>query len=108
MIDAKQIAESASSQKKKAPRKKAALKKTAHKKSVSTQKITGKTISKKHATVIKAAVKKIRRTVATSGERHRMIAEIAFLRAERRGFKGGDPVEDWLEAEQEVDSSITD
>jgi hypothetical protein len=32
-----------------------------------------------------------------------MIAERAYLRAESRGFQGGDAVVDWLEAEQEVE-----
>ena len=36
-------------------------------------------------------------------ERRRMISERAYLRAERRGFQGGDTVEDWLAAEAEVD-----
>lgn len=35
--------------------------------------------------------------------RYRMIAEAAYLRAEQRGFDGGDPLEDWLTAEREVD-----
>ena len=34
--------------------------------------------------------------------RYQMIAEAAYYRAERRGFAGGDPVRDWLEAEAEV------
>lgn len=34
--------------------------------------------------------------------RRQMIAEIAYLRAEARGFTGGDPQQDWLEAENEV------
>ena len=36
-------------------------------------------------------------------DRQRMIAERAYLRAESRGFQGGDAVVDWLEAEQEVE-----
>jgi hypothetical protein len=36
-------------------------------------------------------------------EKHRMIAEAAYYRAEKRGFAGGDPVEDWLAAEAEVE-----
>lgn len=32
-------------------------------------------------------------------ERQRMIAEEAYLIAERRGFQGGDPSRDWAEAE---------
>jgi Ribonuclease G/E len=35
-----------------------------------------------------------------------MIAEAAYLRAERRGFNGGDPVADWIEAEAEVGAAL--
>jgi chromosome segregation ATPase len=35
-----------------------------------------------------------------------MIADAAYFRAERRGFNGGDPVADWLEAEAEVDTGL--
>ncbi len=38
-------------------------------------------------------------------ERYRLIAEAAYRRAEERGFVGGDPVADWLEAEREVDGA---
>ncbi|QXP85636.1 DUF2934 domain-containing protein [Methylococcus sp. ANG] len=31
-----------------------------------------------------------------------LIAEAAYLRAEKRGFVGGSELEDWLEAEKEV------
>ena len=34
-------------------------------------------------------------------ERHRRIAERAYFKAERRGFQGGSPEQDWLEAESE-------
>lgn len=34
--------------------------------------------------------------------RRRMIAEAAYFMAEHRGFQGGDPVQDWLEAEAEI------
>jgi len=33
---------------------------------------------------------------------HHMIAEAAYFRAERRGFQGGCPMEDWLAAEHEI------
>ena len=36
-------------------------------------------------------------------ERTRMIAEAAYYRAESRGFTGGDPLQDWLDAEAEID-----
>jgi len=39
-------------------------------------------------------------------ERHRLIATAAYLRAEQRGFVGGDPVADWLAAEAEVDQML--
>jgi hypothetical protein len=32
-----------------------------------------------------------------------MIAEAAYFLAERRGFQGGDPLQDWLEAEAAID-----
>ena len=35
--------------------------------------------------------------------RRRLIAEAAYFRAERRGFTGGDPLDDWLQAEAEID-----
>lgn len=35
-------------------------------------------------------------------QRYHMIAEAAYFHAERRGF-GGDPAQDWLEAEAEID-----
>jgi hypothetical protein len=40
----------------------------------------------------------------TPAERHRRISELAYRRAEQRGFAPGSEVEDWLEAEREVDA----
>jgi len=40
----------------------------------------------------------------TPAERHRRICELAYRRAEQRGFTPGSEVEDWLEAEREVDA----
>jgi hypothetical protein len=36
-------------------------------------------------------------------ERQRLIAETAYLKAEKRGFQGGDANQDWKEAEAEID-----
>lgn len=45
--------------------------------------------------------------VAASGEqRLALIAEAAYFRAERRGFSGGSELEDWLQAEAEVDGFL--
>jgi len=38
--------------------------------------------------------------------RRAMIAQAAYLRAERRGFAPGSEVEDWLAAEAEVDALL--
>lgn len=42
----------------------------------------------------------------TAEERHRMIAETAYFMAQERGFHGGDPVSDWIEAECRVDRQL--
>lgn len=39
-------------------------------------------------------------------DREEMIAVAAYFRAEHRGFGEGDPVEDWLAAEAEIDSML--
>jgi hypothetical protein len=46
----------------------------------------------------RAAVKDI-----TPVDRQQLIAEAAYYIAERRGFSPGNELEDWLQAEQEVD-----
>jgi hypothetical protein len=39
-------------------------------------------------------------------ERYRAIAEAAYYIAERRGFQGGDPAQDWRKAEAQIDAWI--
>nr|VFK15782.1 MAG: Protein of unknown function (DUF2934) [Candidatus Kentron sp. LFY] len=39
----------------------------------------------------------------TPEERWNMIAVAAYYRAEQRGFMGGNPAEDWVAAEEEID-----
>jgi len=39
-------------------------------------------------------------------ERRRMVAEAAYLIAQRRGFVGGLELEDWLAAEAEVNARL--
>ena len=44
--------------------------------------------------------------ITISPEKRRlMIAEAAYYRAQRRGFRG-DPVRDWTEAEAEIDAQL--
>lgn len=47
------------------------------------------------------------RQPVTPLERWRMIGEAAYYRAEKRGFFGGNPMEDWAAAEQEIDAKYT-
>ena len=42
----------------------------------------------------------------TPEERQHMIAIAAYVRAEKRGFAGGDAVDDWLHAEAEIDTLL--
>lgn len=42
----------------------------------------------------------------TTLEREHCIAVAAYYRALRRGFAEGDPVADWLQAEQEIDAEF--
>ena len=45
-------------------------------------------------------------STVTPDERHRMIAEAAYHRAEERGFADGDPLQDWLEAEAQIEIQL--
>jgi hypothetical protein len=40
----------------------------------------------------------------TAAERHQRICDLAYRRAEQRGFVPGNEIDDWLEAEREVDA----
>lgn len=65
----------------------------------------------KTASILKAAVEKSaaaqeRLSPVDAEIRNRMIAEAAYYRAEARGFATGYELEDWLEAEAEIDQSF--
>lgn len=47
------------------------------------------------------------RVEITAEEKLKMIAEAAYFRAERRGFVGGNPAEDWIAAEAEVEARLS-
>jgi hypothetical protein len=42
----------------------------------------------------------------TPEQRVHMIAEAAYYLAEHRHFAGGDPMQDWLQAETEIDHAL--
>lgn len=54
----------------------------------------------------KPALKRPAKAPISPEERHRMIRDAAYYRAERRGFMGGDPRQDWLDAEDEIDQLL--
>ncbi|MCZ6897486.1 MAG: DUF2934 domain-containing protein [Betaproteobacteria bacterium] len=41
----------------------------------------------------------------SGGDRQQRIATAAYYRAEHRGFNSGDEIQDWLEAEAEIDNT---
>ena len=43
---------------------------------------------------------------ANAADRHRLIAQAAYRRAEQRNFASGNDIDDWLAAEQEIDAKI--
>ncbi len=50
---------------------------------------------------------KSKQTPISLDQQRYLIAEAAYFRAEHRGFQGGCPVEDWLEAEQEINRRLS-
>ena len=70
--------------------------------------------SKKRATVKTSSVTQksaARKTpkpeVSMSAERQRMISDAAYFLAEHRGFGSGDELGDWLQAESQINASVT-
>jgi hypothetical protein len=61
---------------------------------------------------VKKAAPKTKPANPTSGmgnvlNREEQISVAAYFRAEKRGFTGGDPTEDWLAAEAEIDAGAS-
>jgi hypothetical protein len=54
----------------------------------------------------KSLAEKAPRLQLTPEARRQLVAETAYLRAERRGFVPGHETEDWLAAEVEVDALL--
>lgn len=86
------------------PKKKPAVKKAAA--SGKSQKTAVKKPAAKKASPPKKAAAAPGRAMRpfTAEERWRMIAEAAYLIAEKRGFVGGDPAEDWYAAEAQINT----
>lgn len=54
----------------------------------------------------KNAVQREANPSVSAEERQHMIAEAAYFRAQQRGFRGGDPMDDWLAAEREINEVL--
>ena len=88
--------------------KDAATKDVAARKASVPKKAAPKAVGREKAAAKKPAAKKVAPKAAQrilASERHQMIAEAAYLRAEARGF-ASDQHEDWLMAEAEVDARL--
>jgi DNA-directed RNA polymerase len=70
---------------------------------VSTKKAPAKKVTKKSTLTAKPKSQSIS---ISSEERWKMIAIAAYHKAERRGFAPGHELQDWAEAEQEIDELL--
>jgi len=78
-------------------------KKAAKKTTTSPREAPAKKVAKKPALTSKPHTESIS---ITSEERWKMIAIAAYHKAERRGFAPGGELQDWAEAEQEIDELL--
>ena len=90
--------------------KKPAVKKSAASKTVAPKPSSAKTVTTKPklspSLAAKKAAKGNGKAHITPEQRYRMICDAAYFRAERRGFVGGNPGDDWIAAEAEVDELL--
>ncbi len=99
----KKVAKKTTAKKAPVAKKKVARKKAVAKKAATTKKV----VAKKATSVRKTSTRSTSaRSSVSEHERQRLIAEQAYLRAEKRGFKPGGEVEDWLESEKLVDARL--
>ena len=96
--------------KKRSSRKRSAPSGGAKRKPASGKPAAGKKAPARRASTAKKPAARARAARAprsiSADERTRLISEAAYFRAEQRGFRGGDPERDWLEAEAEVDALL--
>lgn len=67
-----------------------------------------KTVLRSVDTTDVAVTDELTESLISDEERLEMISEAAYYRAEARGFKPGDHVKDWLEAEELVDKMLSE
>ena len=76
-------------------------------KGANTRKPLAKTSIDKAATKTEAKPRKQRSPTVKPEQRQEMIAIAAYYIAERGGFMGGDTLDDWRQAEIEIDRKLT-
>lgn len=89
--------------------KKVAAKKVATKKTVTKKVVTKKATTTKKSPAVAARVATVAEAVrqeTSHQERYEMIANMAYFRAEQRGFEPGWEVHDWLESERMIDEQL--
>ncbi len=69
-------------------------------------KSTAKPAAKAATSKVTATKPKAPKLKVTPEQRHFMIAEAAYYRAESRGFEGGYEWQDWMDAEAEIERMI--
>jgi len=84
-----------------APKGASKERKTVHTKAPAPEPVKGA----RPAAALPSASPRVAATLPTA-ERNRMIAEAAYYRAQRRGFAPGNPHQDWLDAEAEIDAML--
>ena len=72
-----------------------------------TTRSTGRPATKSTKTTMRPLRADVVGAVIDPEHRRALIAQIAYYRAERRGFEPGHETEDWLSAEAEVDKALT-
>jgi Protein of unknown function (DUF2934) len=90
--------------KKKSSTKKAAKEAVPEKKAVNVKKTTTRKVAKNPANTSMPDISSIN---ISPEERWKMIAITAYHKAENRGFEPGGELQDWVEAEQEVDKLVS-
>jgi len=86
-----------------AAKKASSASKTSAKAKTATEK-KAKTTSKKSTKAV--TTKKAKSNGNGTEKRSVLIQQTAYFIAEKRGFQGGDPVQDWLAAERQVDEML--
>ena len=72
------------------------------------RKVTQKKVTRKKAVVAKKSSKQGTTSInITAEDRWKLVAVAAYHKAERRGFVSGGELQDWIDAEKEIDKLMS-